>query len=75
MARIKVHDKEFDIYLSDEAIQEKVVMLARQLEADYKDKKPLFIAILNGSFIFASDLFKNLNIDAEICFIKLASYK
>ena len=75
MARIKVHDKEFDIYLSDEAIQEKVVALARQLEADYKDKKPLFIAILNGSFIFASDLFKNLNIDAEICFIKLASYK
>jgi hypoxanthine phosphoribosyltransferase len=75
MARIKVHDKEFDIYLSDEAIQEKVVMLARQLEVDYKDKKPLFIAILNGSFIFASDLFKNLNIDAEICFIKLASYK
>lgn len=75
MARIKVHDKEFDIYLSDEAIQEKVVMLARQLEVDYRDKKPLFIAILNGSFIFASDLFKNLNIDAEICFIKLASYK
>lgn len=75
MARIKVHDKEFDIYLSDEAIQEKVVALARELERDYKDKKPLFIAILNGSFIFASDLFKNLNIDAEICFIKLASYK
>ena len=75
MARIKVHDKEFDIYLSDEMIQEKVVALARQLETDYKDKKPLFIAILNGSFIFASDLFKNLNIDAEICFIKLASYK
>jgi hypoxanthine phosphoribosyltransferase len=75
MARIRVHDKEFDIYLSEEEIQEKVRELAARLEVDYRDKKPLFIAILNGSFMFASDIFKHLNIDAEICFIKLASYK
>ncbi len=75
MPPIKVHDKEFEIYLSEQDIQEKVKELAKQLENDYKDKNPLFIAILNGSFMFASDIFKNLNIDAEICFIKLASYK
>jgi len=45
------------------------------LENEYAGKKPLFIAILNGSFMFASDLFKELNFEAEICFIKLASYK
>jgi hypoxanthine phosphoribosyltransferase len=75
MAAIKVHDKEFDIYLSEQQIQDKIKELARELEKDYRDKKPLFIAILNGSFMFASDLFKYLDIDAEICFIKLASYK
>ncbi len=49
--------------------------LANQINSDYKDKCPLFIAILNGSFMFAADLFKELTIEAEICFIKLASYK
>ena len=49
--------------------------MAADLNRDYADKRPLFIAILNGSFMFASDLFKELSIEAEICFIKLASYK
>jgi hypoxanthine phosphoribosyltransferase len=75
MGQIRVHDKEFDIYLSEDEIQQKVRELAAQLEEDYKGKKPLFIAILNGSFMFAADIFKHLNTDAEICFIKLASYK
>ena len=75
MGFIRVHDKFFDPYLSQEEIQTRVSFLAEQLNSDYSDKKPLFIAILNGSFIFASDLFKKLHIDAEICFIKLASYK
>ncbi|MGZ5189660.1 MAG: hypoxanthine phosphoribosyltransferase [Flavisolibacter sp.] len=71
---IKLHDKTFDTYLSEKEIQEKVKKIADELNRDYKDRHPLFIAILNGSFMFAADLFKNLNIDAEICFIKLASY-
>lgn len=75
MSVIKVHDKEFIPYISAATIQEKIVELAAQLKTDYSDKKPLFIAILNGSFMFASDLFKELDIEAEICFIKLASYK
>ena len=75
MAFIRVHDKLFEPYLTQEEIQTRVSFLSGQLNTDYEGKKPLFIAILNGSFIFASDLFKKLTIEAEICFIKLASYK
>ena len=75
MALIKVHDKLFAPYITSEEIQTRVSFIAEQLNADYAGKLPLFIAILNGSFIFASDLFKKLHIEAEICFIKLASYK
>ena len=72
---IQVLDKKFQPYLKAEQIHEQVGKLAAQINTDYKDKRPLFIAILNGSFMFAADLFKELTIDAEICFIKLASYK
>lgn len=75
MGIIRVHDKLFDPYLTQEEILTRVSFIAEQLNTDYANKRPLFIAILNGSFIFASDLFKKLHIEAEICFIKLASYK
>ena len=72
---IQVLDKKFKPYIKAQQIQEQIDKLAKQINEDYAHKKPLFIAILNGSFMFASDLFKELTIDAEICFIKLASYK
>jgi hypoxanthine phosphoribosyltransferase len=72
---IKLHDKVFDTYLSEQEIQEKIRLIADQLNKDYEGQRPLFIAILNGAFMFAADLFKYLTIEAEICFIKLASYK
>lgn len=72
---VQVRDKSFVPYLTKEVIQERVKELAKNLDKDYLDKTPLFIAILNGSFIFAADLFKQLSIPAEISFIKLASYK
>ncbi len=75
MSSITVHDKTFVPYLSKEEIASKIKELAIQLNKDYHGKRPLVIAVLNGSFIFASDLFKELTIDVEICFIKLASYK
>jgi hypoxanthine phosphoribosyltransferase len=75
MSKVKLHDKTFDIYLSEETIQQKVKELAETLNEEYQGRRPLFIAILNGSFMFAADIFKHLTIDAEICFIKLASYK
>ena len=75
MSIIKVHDKAFEPYLSAEQIAEKIQGIAGQMNRDYAGKKPLFIAILNGAFMFASDLFKHISIEAEISFIKLASYK
>jgi hypoxanthine phosphoribosyltransferase len=75
MTTLRVHDKNFKSYISEEEIRQKVKELANILNLDYQDKKPIFIAILNGAFIFAADLFKSLTIDAEISFIKLASYK
>jgi hypoxanthine phosphoribosyltransferase len=75
MTQVRIHDKTFKPFLSEQAIGEKVKELAAALSRDYRDKNPIFIAILNGAFIFAADLFKALSIDAEISFIKLASYK
>jgi hypoxanthine phosphoribosyltransferase len=75
MSSIQLHGKTFDTYLSEAEIQQQVKRIAVELNQDYKDRRPLFIAILNGSFMFAADLFKHLTIDAEISFIKLASYK
>lgn len=75
MSVIKVHDKSFEIYLPEETILQRVKEIAADISKTFAQKKPLFISILNGSFMFASDLFKHLDIEAEICFIKLASYK
>lgn len=72
---VQVHDKHFVPYLSEAVIQEKIGELAAQINTEYASKRPLFLAILNGSFMFAADLFKQITIDAEISFIKLASYK
>ena len=72
---IRVLDKKFRPYLKADDIKEQIARRATQINADYAGKRPLFLAILNGSFMFAADLFKELKIDAEICFIKLASYK
>lgn len=75
MTTVKLHDKTFDTYLSSDTIQQKVQELAEMLNKEYKGRRPLCIAILNGSFMFAADLFKFLTIEAEISFIKLASYR
>lgn len=75
MSIIKVNNKEFKPYIPALEIGIRIKEMADQINTDYKGKRPIFIAILNGSFMFASDLFKEINIDAEICFIKLASYK
>ena len=75
MSIIRVHDKEFGPYLGKEVIDQKIQGIADAMNRDYAGKRPLFIAILNGAFMFASDLFKKVTIEAEISFIKLASYK
>ena len=75
MTTIRVHDKEFVPYLTAAEIDVQVKRIADEINKDYVGKKPLFVAILNGSFIFAADLLKKIDVETEICFIKLASYK
>ncbi len=75
MSIIQVIDKKFKPYIKSDEISKRIKELAVTINKDYEGKKPIFIAILNGSFMFASDLFKEISIEAEICFIKLASYK
>lgn len=72
---IQVHDKKFTPYLSSEKIRQRIKEMALEINTDLKDQRPLFIAILNGAFIFAADLYRELTIDSEISFIKLISYK
>ncbi|TXH55552.1 MAG: hypoxanthine phosphoribosyltransferase [Bacteroidia bacterium] len=72
---IQVHDKIFVPFKSEHEIQLRISKMAVQISEEYKDKQPLFLGILNGSFIFAADLFKQITIPASISFIKLVSYK
>ncbi len=72
---IHIIDKTFTPFISADKIKNRVGELAAQINKDYEGKKPLVIGILNGSFMFAADLFRMLTIEAEISFIKLASYK
>lgn len=70
-----IKDKTFIKFISEKEIAEQVKSMAGRINADYKGKRPLFVAVLNGSFMFASDLLKEITIDCEISFIKLASYQ
>ena len=61
-------------FLTEDAIQNRIKEMAAQISQDYKGKIPIFIGVLNGAFIFLSDLIKNVSIDCEIDFFKLSSY-
>jgi len=75
MRRIKIWEKEFEISLPFEEIQAAIQKMAAQMKVDLEGKNALFVCILNGSFMFAADLMKELELlDAEISFLKLASY-
>ena len=72
---ITIYDKTFYPFLSTEKIKARVTQLAQNINEDYKDRAPLFIAILNGSFMFTADLMKQVVVPSEVSFIKLASYQ
>ena len=75
MDRIKVHDKHFRPFIKHDIIQEKIRDLAQKINAEYRDKElPLFISVLNGSFMFTSDLIKHIDFPCELTFIKISSY-
>lgn len=74
MKDVKILDKEFSIYLSEEKILSKVKEVAEKINEDLAGEEPIFMGILNGSFMFASDLYKDITLDSQITFLKLASY-
>jgi hypoxanthine phosphoribosyltransferase len=71
---IRVHDKQFGLFIPEEQIQKVVSGIAEQMNRDLADKDPIFLGILNGAFMFASDLYKQLDFPCQITFLKLASY-
>ncbi|MBR6629240.1 MAG: hypoxanthine phosphoribosyltransferase [Bacteroidaceae bacterium] len=75
MNTVKIKDKEFAVSIPEEKILKEVERLAAQISRDLEGKNPLFLGILNGSFMFAADLFRRITIPAEISFVKLASYE
>ncbi len=72
---VKIKDKSFKISIPEAEILEKIRAIANRINCDMADKNPLLLAVLNGSFMFASDLMKMLTIPCEISFVKLASYQ
>jgi hypoxanthine phosphoribosyltransferase len=72
---MQVHDKHFEIFITEERIKLRISELAAEISNDYAQKDLLFISILNGAFIFAADLIRAVSLDVEISFIKIASYE
>ena len=75
METIKIHDKWFRTSYTETEILKHIKEVADRINNDMKGKNPLFLAVLNGSFMFAADLMKMINIPCEISFVKLASYE
>ena len=74
MSLVTVHDKTFKPFLSETEIQTAVKKIGNAITTDYKGKKPLFIGVLNGAFMFCSDLLKSVDTTCEVTFVRLSSY-
>jgi hypoxanthine phosphoribosyltransferase len=72
---MKIHNKEFELFIPRDRIDSKVIEIGFRINRDYADKKPLFVVVLNGAFMFAADLMKVVNIESELTFVKIASYQ
>ncbi len=75
MSEIQVRDKRFELFIPEETILKEIQRLAIQIGNDLRDKDPLFVCVLNGAFMFASDLIKYLDFPCEVTFIRLKSYQ
>ena len=71
---ISVNNEDFKPYITEEKIRKRVKQLGKKISKDFKGKQPVFIGILNGSFIFFADLLREVNIECEVDFMKLSSY-
>jgi len=74
MKKLKVHDRDFDIYLEENVLKQRVAQMATEIHRDLNGKTPHFVAVLNGSFVFASDLLRAYPGACKISFVKLSSY-
>lgn len=75
MSIVKIKDKSFKTSIPEAEILKKVQVVADRLNKDYAGKKPVFLAVLNGAFIFAADLMRMITVPSEISFVKYASYE
>lgn len=76
MKQVRILDKEFELFIPYEKIRAMVEEMADKMNQELRDKNPLFLCILNGSFMFAAELFKRIDfVESEISFVKLASYQ
>jgi hypoxanthine phosphoribosyltransferase len=74
-SKVQLHDKQFVPFITADKIQAAILNLAQKIQTDYQDKNPIFVGVLNGSFLFVSDLVREFNGDCEVSFIKMASYE
>ncbi len=72
--RVQLLDKVFEISITEARILNAIKKIAKEIDRDLRDKDPLLICVLNGSFMFASDLMKEMSFNCEISFVKLSSY-
>ena len=75
MSTVKIKDKTFEVFLPEAQIKARIKELAQQMSRELEGKNPLFLGVLNGAFIFAADLMREMTIPCEISFVKLASYQ
>jgi hypoxanthine phosphoribosyltransferase len=73
--KIEIDDKHFELLFEYEQIKKRIRLLAIQLNIDFEDKIPVFLGVLNGSFIFLADLIKEIHISSEVTFVKVSSYE
>lgn len=71
---MQIEDKEFELYIRSEEIQKAITSVAQRIKDDYQDKDVIFVGVLNGAFMFVSDLLKQIDFKCEVSFIKVASY-
>jgi len=71
---VTIHDKQFIPYIESADLHKRIHEMAKQINENFKGKRPIFLAILNGSFMFAADIFRQIEVEAEICFVRLSSY-
>lgn len=72
--KVQIEDKEFSCFIEYDKIKKRTRLLGIQINVDYEDRVPVFIGVLNGSFLFMADLIKEINVPAEISFVKVSSY-